>query len=441
MKNEAAATVHSRLLRSLALACELEHGLCLQYLFTAFSLKTSLNEGGLEPAELNTVRKWRGSLFFIAAQEMLHLAQAANIAAALGSGITIHRPNFPQRPTYYPTDLPWGLWPLSPATLVLYALYERPLDRPAHTLPDWLPGPDCLQEVHGATFWRDAPEAKDPFAHLPDEFERPVASHFLSIAQLYQQIASDLRELGQSGLIGPPGAQVGPALMDMPQLLPVFTLQQALDGVALITLQGEGSPSDRADSHFGMFVGMYEEFRAMSLARPAFAPVRDVQPNPLSRLHIDNTYPGWRLIEDPLTRGVNDLCSGVYVLMLEALRQVFADLSGSRGYQERIAGLSLRLMTGVLAPLGDVLTCMPMGDVSAGAPLRPRCAGPSFELNTSRPPVAIGETAWPVFRSELMRLGAQAKQLAAESEPRAELAWAATPLDAAAATLNDLAMQ
>ncbi|MDC6169782.1 ferritin-like domain-containing protein [Paucibacter sp. XJ19-41] len=438
MKNPGNGTVRARLLRALALASELEHGLCLQYLFTALSLKTGLEEGGLQLAELNIVRKWRGTLFFIAAQEMLHLAQAANIAAALGSGLHIDRPNFPQRPSYYPTGLPWGLWPMSPSVLVLYALYERPSDSGEKASPAWLPETGQLQAQHAMAFWQDAPGLKDPFAHLPEHFDRPAASPHLSIAALYQQIAEDLRELGQAGFVGPAGAQVGPDLMDMPQLLPILTLQQALDGVRLITLQGEGSPIDRVDSHFGLFVRMYEEYQSLRDARPEFAPVRDVQSNPLSRLHVDNTYPGWRLIQDPLTRHVNDLCSGVYVLMLDALQQVFSDPRGDKAWQARMADLSLRLMTTVLAPLGDMLTRLPMGDVSPGAAQRAKCAGPSFELDAVRAPIAHGEAAWPAFRAALLMWSEEALQLAERCKTHEAHLWAATPLSAVAATLVEM---
>lgn len=437
--------VRSRLLRSLALACELEHGLCLQYLFTAFSLKTSLEEGGLDHAELNAVRKWRGTLFFIAAQEMLHLAQVANIAAALGSAINVHRPNFPQRPNYYPTDLPWGLWPFSYSTLVLYALYERPAQSSADSvrrIPEWLPAPDQLRAQHGV-FWQDATPDKDPFAHLPEAFERPMASRYISVAELYQQIASDLKQLGPEAFGGHGGAHAGlqvyQDLMDMPQLIPVFTLKDALDGVTLITLQGEGSPADRIDSHFGMFVSMYEEFVELSSARSGFSPVRDVQSNPLSRLHVDNSYPGWRLIQDPLTRSINDLCSSVYASMLDVLLQVFAAPQDSLAYRQAMAGLSLRMMTAVLAPLGDVLTRMPMGDDSPGGASRPRCAGPSFELNVLWPPLAPSDAAWPAIHAELLRLAQEAKRLAGECAAHALTAWAAGAMAGVSESLDEFA--
>src|SRR5438477_13056066 len=55
-------------------AAELEHGIMCQYLFAAFSLKESTDEGGLTGPELAAVRRWRAQVSRVATQEMLHLA-------------------------------------------------------------------------------------------------------------------------------------------------------------------------------------------------------------------------------------------------------------------------------------------------------------------------------------------------------------------------------
>src|SRR5262249_28308273 len=115
-----------QLLQTLAVGSELEHGLCLQYLFTAFSLKDDVREG-LSPRELTFVRKWKANIFLIAAQEMLHLAQAANLSTAVGGALHLRRPNFPQSHDYYPTRLAWGLFPFSREIIRVYACYERPV--------------------------------------------------------------------------------------------------------------------------------------------------------------------------------------------------------------------------------------------------------------------------------------------------------------------------
>src|SRR5947208_12081926 len=51
-------------------AAELEHGIMCQYLFAAFSLKQSADEGGLTDSELAAVRRWRAQVSRVATQEM-----------------------------------------------------------------------------------------------------------------------------------------------------------------------------------------------------------------------------------------------------------------------------------------------------------------------------------------------------------------------------------
>src|SRR6184192_4355317 len=59
-------------------ASELEHGIMCQYLYAAFSLKQSADEG-LTPDEAAAVREWRKRILHIAAQEMLHLSLVQNL--------------------------------------------------------------------------------------------------------------------------------------------------------------------------------------------------------------------------------------------------------------------------------------------------------------------------------------------------------------------------
>src|SRR2546423_6483945 len=59
-------------------AAELEHSIMCQYLFAAFSLKQTADEG-LTGAELDAVRRWRRQISHVATQEMLHLALVQNL--------------------------------------------------------------------------------------------------------------------------------------------------------------------------------------------------------------------------------------------------------------------------------------------------------------------------------------------------------------------------
>src|SRR5690349_18586567 len=65
-------------------AAELEHGIMCQYLFAAFSLKQSADEG-LTEAEVAAVTRWRQQVSHVATQEMLHLALVHNLLSAIGA--------------------------------------------------------------------------------------------------------------------------------------------------------------------------------------------------------------------------------------------------------------------------------------------------------------------------------------------------------------------
>ena len=65
------------LMYALSLAAELEHGICLQYLYAAYTLKTTVD--GLTAAQAATVNQWETDLLEIARQEMGHLGLVNNL--------------------------------------------------------------------------------------------------------------------------------------------------------------------------------------------------------------------------------------------------------------------------------------------------------------------------------------------------------------------------
>lgn len=411
------------LVHALAVGAELEQGLCLQYLFTAFSLKDEVSEG-LSPRELTFVRKWKANIFLVAAQEMLHLAQAANLSTAVGGTLHLRRPNFPQRSDYYPTHLPWGLFPFSEQTMRLYACYERPERMSAATRS--LLGPCELGLEREARMFHDRPDrfqSKRQHQFLPDRYQRlrPRATQAETIGELYaaiQQAYETLMPPSGELLIGDPALQIYGPLIDFPQVMEVHSRNDAVAAIDLIVRQGEGAPEDRIDSHFGVFVTILREYLELKENNPAFEPSRNVHPNPLSRLHVDNTYPGWRLIHDDFTRAVNDLCTGVYETMVMMLFRLFATRSDAPQQRLGLARNALRLMTTAIKPLGEALTRLPMGDDgSKGAGQRPDRAGPSFEVDRAIELTSDGRAAWVQIWERLLELSVQAKQLA--DDPRA----------------------
>src|SRR5947208_6919173 len=131
-----------QLLTLLSEACELEHGLACCYLYAGCSLKQDLSEDGLSWEQLQKVRLWASQVFHVAAEEMLHLAQAWNLLTAIGGTPWYGRPNFPQSSSYYPLHLPLETKPFSLEALERFIAFEHPHDPAATPLPPE-PGEDA----------------------------------------------------------------------------------------------------------------------------------------------------------------------------------------------------------------------------------------------------------------------------------------------------------
>ena len=117
------ATHRAQLVGLLAEAAEIEHCLMCTYLYAAFSLKQSADEG-LEPDELAAVKRWRREIIAIATDEMPTWRSSTTSASPSA------------RPTTVPTsrstracsaDIVVELAPLTEETLITVYL-ERPAD-------------------------------------------------------------------------------------------------------------------------------------------------------------------------------------------------------------------------------------------------------------------------------------------------------------------------
>jgi rubrerythrin len=104
-------------------AAEVEHALLVQYLYAAFSLKSS---GELSTSQLTAVSEWDGELRSIAKQEMGHLMTAQNLLLSLGLPPTLEREGFPSVKDLYPFK--FQLEPLSQRSLAKYVTAEAPQD-------------------------------------------------------------------------------------------------------------------------------------------------------------------------------------------------------------------------------------------------------------------------------------------------------------------------
>jgi ferritin-like protein len=258
----------------LAEACELEHGLACSYLYAAFSLKQDASEG-LTTQQVSLTRQWAAQIFFVAAQEMLHLAQAWNLLVAAGAAPYYLRPNFPQSSKYYPLHLPLTLWPFSVDTLSGFVAYEKPVD----VSPDHAKLLNSLSRLKA-----------------PAGGELP----YQSIAELYDRILEGLETLPDV-FVADPARQTGRDTADFPDLVPVTDLDSARRAVERIRFQGEGVANDREDCHFGVFMKILEalikeqradnNFRRNRILRSYPSPPLGRQTPLPSRTRIHATWP------------------------------------------------------------------------------------------------------------------------------------------------------
>lgn len=320
----------SHLLSLLSEACELEHALACSYLFAAFSLKNGQADG-LEWREEQTVRRWAAQTYFVASQEMLHLAQAWNLAVAVGGAPYFSRPPFPQPKGYLPIDAQLTLERFSAPTLDRFLQWEAPSRVAAER-----------RFVRGGV---------DPLEAQP----------YRTVGELYGRIEEALQSLPEPVLfVGDPDLQVGSELADFPDLVRVTDRASASRAIARIRTQGEGSPDDREDCHFGVFHDMRVELDALSSE-----PAHPVLANP-SR----SPSPGTRRVVDVAARDVMGFFDDLYATMLRLLGWVFGPGDPRRAWTRTVARAAIATMPVVLKPLGEALARLPSGtpDFTAGAP-------------------------------------------------------------------------
>jgi hypothetical protein len=105
-------------------AAEVEHALLVQYLYAAFSLKSSQEVA--DSAQQSALEDWLEVLLLIARQEMGHLMTVQNLLLAIRLRPNLEREDFPPRKDLYPFKL--HLEPLTQGSLAKYVAAEAPED-------------------------------------------------------------------------------------------------------------------------------------------------------------------------------------------------------------------------------------------------------------------------------------------------------------------------
>jgi CDGSH-type Zn-finger protein/truncated hemoglobin YjbI len=393
-------------------AAELEHGIMAQYLFAAFSLKQSAAEG-LTESEAAAVRRWRGQIGHIAAQEMLHLALVQNLLSAIGAAPHLTRPNFPQPASHYPAGVHLALLPFGEQALRHFMFLERPEGM-------------ALHDAEGLAAMNRA----SPLTQAGDIV--PRGQDFATVGHLYRSIEAGIAHLadkyGEEWLfIGPPRAQATAKHFRWPELVAVTDAASAQRAIDEILDQGEGPRGAWQNAHFGQFVAILDEFEQLREANRAFEPARPVI---AANVRPSERDPDCLLVTDQAAKRAMDLFNVCYEILLLAFQRFFAHTEETDAQLTVLADATVALMVQVVRPLGELITTLP-----AGPEYPDRAAGPSFELfYESDYLLPHRDAAWVVLAERIDEAAAFCES--AEPELAAELADVRQALRDIAASLN-----
>ena len=337
----------------LSQAAELEHGVMCEYLYAAFSLKSTAGPG-LRADQLAAVERWREMIFGIAGEEMLHWAMVQNLLTAVGSAPYVSRPHMPHQARGYPPGVQVRLLPFGEAALEHFVYLERP------------------EGMEGADAEGFRPAGLPPPPMRPGEII-PRGQDFATVGHLYRSIERGLArladKLGEDRLfIGPAFQQADETAFGWPDLRPITDLAGASRAIERIVEQGEGARGDWANAHYGRFLAVLDDYRAMRTEDPGFEPAHPVAAAAMRG--VEGFEPDV-YISDPATGGCSDLFNAVYELLLQMIARYFAFGHETPGQRQVLAHTAVGLMFGAIKPLGLLLAALPVGpdhpDVTAGA--------------------------------------------------------------------------
>ena len=361
-------------------ASELEHGILLQYLFAAYSLKKRADEG-LGPRQQEAVRRWEAALTAVARQEMAHLGCVCNLMSAIGGAPRLGRPNFPQpADRFYPFE--FRLQAYGDEALYRFICFELPQGDPPPPPPE--SGRHAFAAAGGS---------------LSDVVPDPLSFDYLG--ELYGKIRDGFAIIPESTLfIGPRFAQDTDGWSNRFALRLVTNRQSAEAAIDAIVLEGEGAPGQRTPSHYSTFLALR---RDLADQPEPFVAARPVVTDPRTRSHPDAPDTG-TLITNERTRRVAESMNSVYLTVLLLLVQYYS-FSGESQAQRDALRLALRnLMSSVVRPLAEVLTELPVHEDDSGG-----TAGAPFEIYAEVQLATQLSSRWPIL---LERLEAAAASLA-----------------------------
>jgi len=386
----------NRLAELLTMAAQIEHDVMVQYLFTAFSLKKTVEEGGVTYAQLELMRGWATSMMMVARQEMEHLGYVSNLLTAIGEAPVLRRPTFPISASKFSLNLPSSLDKFSPETVLRFVCYEMPnkvLPSTATYLKKYIPN---FNPANFDGIYRAYMEIEKLFEEIDaaDLFIGPPSAQFLTGGN----------SLVARGRIYPQKNTGAPSPIYDLSMMPVTDLASAKAAIKQIVEEGEGASDDALNNHFHYFLNMHEQLTAELKKDPKFQPAREVVSNP----HVQDgaAIPGINYITNPDTIKVMKVFDQAYGTMLLMLMRYFAHTDES---ESDLVGLQATaffpMMTVGIRPLAEVLTQLP---AQASGSLR---AGPSFTIPKAVQLLPHRKSAWRVILGELQLLTSLAEEL------------------------------
>ena len=376
-----------QLLYSLCEAAELEHCLMLTYLYAAFSLKSSLDEGLTEP-QLAAVTRWHRTIVGIATEEMGHLLAVWNITSALGGSPRVGRPNFPLDPGLLPAGVVVRLAPFDQETLQHFVFLERPSDSSEHDAQKFAPERQFKRAVVGPRL-------------------TPMGLDYDTVGDFYKKLGENLSLFvethGEKAVFcGEPTLQLSAADTQLHGIERVICLKTALAAFDSIIAQGEGASEHSDHSHYQRFAQIRDEYEAFLAEDASFKPSFPAATNPVLRRPPRPEGKVW--LENPDAIAVVDLANGVYGLMLRLLAFAFATPAAD---PDKAAAIDLAIgMMRVLTPLGERAARLPAGESN------PHChAGVSFVTLRDAATIPAGLSARHLVRERLAELTDAAKRI------------------------------
>ena len=269
---------------------------------------------------------------------MLHLSQVWNLLKSIGGTPYYFRPNFPQGTKYFPFHVPLKLEPFSLEALQRFLLYELPTD-----------------QVSNGKKMNEKDYAKKHFGFFSEDNYQ-----YQTVGELYSMIRHGFTVLDEKKLfIGNPDLQTGTDQIDFREIIEVKDRASAQAAIDMIMEQGEGTPKDKDDCHFGIFSMVQQQYKDFLSANPGFRPARNIISNPVVFAKGNYAAGTGELIINPTTRELADLFDDCYNLMLQALQHAFANTIGNKLFNKSVAAFAIQSMIRIIKPLGETLTRLP----------------------------------------------------------------------------------